>query len=140
MYTFREYLFEKRYQHEQEILSQLPSMDIVKQIETDIALHNSAIEKGTFGHASSELAQDNAWKYKLLNIVSGQEKNPVVIHQVIDVIKNDMQSHQNRQSTPDTGSQDWHSMWLSVYGQWLHKLEQILGALNGTKSYDGKYQ
>ncbi len=126
MYCFREYV------NELDIISQLPQLSPIQQVQLDISLHNDAVNKGTFGRQSSLLSNDSLWKHKLAEIFQGKEKNPEVIKQTIDIVEKDLNSHLGRPSSSKTGSLAWHQAWINVYQGWLRQLQAILGALNGT--------
>lgn len=125
MYTFREYLADK----EQAILSQLPHMDMVQQAKKDMELHT--MTQGDFGYQGKQLVDDKVWKQHFIDIVQGKQRNPEVVSQTINKIEQDLASHE-RPADKKTGSDAWNQGWIAVYKQWLVKLHQILGELNGT--------
>ncbi len=126
---FREYLESQ----EDQIISQLPYMNMVQQANLDQELHQDAINKGSFGQHSNALSKDINWKQVFTDIIQGKEQRPEVIRQTMDAINRDMQSHKNRIESVKMGSQSWHKAWVQVYEQWLEKLKNILGAIDGTK-------
>lgn len=118
MHSFREYA------QEQDLLTQLPHMDPVQQAQTDIALHQDAINKGSFAGHNTELDNDTSWKSKFIDILQNKEQNPQVIQQVIAKIKQDIQTHLGRISDEKTGSQNWHQTWVNIYQNWIKTLEK----------------
>jgi hypothetical protein len=135
MHRFSDYIAAREgYSHEEPILSQLPSMDIVQQALLDKKLHQDAVGKGSFGSQSSTLSHDTDWKQKFIDIVQGRERRPEIIRQTIDIIRRDMQSHLGRVPNAKTGSDAWHRSWSVVYQKWLNKLNQILGAIDASEA------
>lgn len=132
MLRFSDYLAEKQgYPNEELILSQLANMSLIQQALLDKKLHTNAIQSGGFD--SEQLSQDQHWKDRFIEILRGKVYDPETIVQTINIIKRDMKSHKNRNPSMKTGSAAWHSAWLQVYQNWLSHLENILGALNGSK-------
>jgi hypothetical protein len=123
--VFRQWLLQVEYSNEDSILSMLPNLDVTQQVLLDKRLHRDAIARGTFGLQGSMLARDSQWKDKVIDIVTGKEKSPKIIEQVISLIKKDIASHQNRLPDVKTGSLAWHETWIRVYQEWLKKIEEI---------------
>lgn len=130
MHSFKEYLKNQEYSNEQEILSKLPNLNLVQQVQLDIALHNDAISKNTFYNQNRNLATDSLWKENLISIFQGKLNDPILIKKIIALLYRDIETHK-RSGNPITGSEIWHKTWIHVYSGWLNKLKTILGAFNG---------
>jgi hypothetical protein len=115
--------------HERNLLSVLPYLDVIKQIEWDIALHSDAIHSGNFKKDNNLLASDSKWKRKLIDIFRGKEKDPQIISTLVNILNKDIASHQGRIPDKLTGSNQWNSTWIEVYKQWLEKLRKMRGII-----------
>lgn len=118
---FKQFL-EQAFPNELNILSKLPNLNTVQQLALDRQLHKDAVNKGTFGSQSTQLAQDSDWKAKISDVFQGKELNPDVIYQLIALLEKDIASHKNQIISQKTGSNDWHQAWINVYIDWIRKL------------------
>lgn len=136
MYRFAEYL-SKHYPQEAFVLKQLPRMDPIQQAQLDIELHRQAINTGQLGH-QNVLQTDQTWKQRFIDIMQGKESRSIIIQQTIDIIRNDLASHQGRQNNPLTGSELWHDAWIQVYRNWLNLLKEKLYGTKGPELSSSK--
>lgn len=122
---FSDYLAQKGFSHETNILNILPQLQPLDQLNLDIKLNMNNID--AFPNHRDLLISDSEWKKKLIPVFQGKEKNPTLIKTLIRVVHNAINSHKNRASNQLTGSAAWNKTWIKVYNQWLNHLHKILG-------------
>lgn len=128
---FSNYLRNKGYDGEKNILTLLPQLDPIQQVKLDILLNMNGID--TFPDDSNLLVTNSSQKKKLIPIFKGKVKNPAKIKAAINVVLQSKKSHEQRAANQLTGSHVWNDVWIQVYDQWLEKLHNLLGELDGTK-------
>jgi hypothetical protein len=129
---FSDFLRKKGYSNETNILTLLPQLDPVNQVKLDIQLNMNGID--TFPSSSHMLVNNSQQKQGLIPIFQGKVRNPAVIKSYINVVEQSKRSHMQRAANQMTGSHDWNNTWLKVYNQWLKRLHNLLGELNGEKT------
>jgi len=120
---FSDYLANKGYSNEKDILWLLPRLDKVQQVEMDIKLNNNGMD--VFPKHKSLLSSDIGWKKQLINVFRGSVNDPDLINSLIQVVKRGIASHKNRVSNQLTGSDRWNETWVQVYRQWLEELNKL---------------
>lgn len=128
---FSDYLKQKGYDGEKDIISLLPQLDTTQQVRLDILLNMNGID--TFPDNSNLLVTNSNQKRKLIPIFKGKVKNPAKIEAAINIVLQSKKSHEQRVANQLTGSHAWNDVWIQVYDQWLEKLHNLLGELDGTK-------
>ena len=126
---FSDYLAKSGYNNENDLISILPNLDPAQQVILDIKLNMNGIDN--FPGDSDILYSNSEDKKKLIPIFRGKIKNPAVIHSAINTVKQSLRSHKNRAANQLTGSRAWNNTWIEVYRQWLKKLYNLLGDING---------
>lgn len=120
---FSDYLANKGYSNEKDILWLLPRLDKVQQVEMDIKLNNNGMD--VFPRHKSLLSSDIGWKKQLINVFRDGINDPDLINSLIQVVKRGIASHKNRVSNQLTGSDRWNETWIQVYKQWLEELNKL---------------
>lgn len=120
---FSDYLANKGYSNEKDILWLLPRLDKVQQVEMDIKLNNNGMD--IFPDSKSLLSSDIGWKKQLINVFKGGVNDPNLINSLVQVVKRGIASHKNRVSNQLTGSDHWNEAWVQVYKQWLEELNKL---------------
>ena len=120
---FSNYLANKGYSNEKDILWLLPRLDKVQQVEMDIKLNNNGMD--VFPDSKSLLSSDIGWKKKLIDVFRGSVNDPNLINSLVKVVKRGIASHKNRVSNQLTGSDRWNETWVQVYHQWLKELYKL---------------
>lgn len=120
---FSDYLANKGYSNEKDILWLLPRLDKVQQVEMDIKLNNNGMD--VFPKHKSLLSSDIGWKKQLIDVFQGGVDDPNLINSLIQVVKRGIASHKNRVSNQLTGSDRWNETWVQVYRQWLEELNKL---------------
>jgi|SRR5581483_8109435 len=128
---FSDYLRQKGYSNEDNILKILPQLSPVEQVKLDIKLNMNGID--AFPGSSHLLVNNSRDKEGLIPIFQGKVKDTNIIRRYIDVVKQSKQSHMHRASNQLTGSHDWNNMWIKVYDQWLKVLYNLLGEYGSEK-------
>lgn len=129
---FSDFLRRKGYSNEENILSLLPQLDPVNQVKLDIQLNMNGID--TFPNSGHMLVNNSQQKQGLIPIFQGKVRNPQVIKSYIGVVEQSKRSHMQRAANQMTGSHAWNNTWIKVYNQWLKRLNNLLGELNGQKT------
>ena len=129
---FSDFLRRKGYSNEENILNLLPRLDPIDQVRLDIQLNMNGID--VFPNSSHMLVNNSQQKQGLIPIFQGKVRNPAVIKSYIDVVEQSKRSHVQRAANQMTGSHAWNSTWIKVYNQWLKRLHNLLGELNGEKT------
>jgi hypothetical protein len=120
---FSDYLANKGYSNEKDILWLLPRLDKVQQVEMDIKLNNNGMD--VFPKHKSLLSSDIGWKKQLINVFRDGVNDPDLINSLVQVVKRGIASHKNRVSNQLTGSDRWNETWVQVYKQWLEELNKL---------------
>jgi len=120
---FSDYLENKGYSNEKDILWLLPRLDKVQQVKMDIKLNNNGMD--VFPKYKSLLSSDIGWKTQLIDVFKGSVHAPNLINLLIQVVKRGIASHKNRVSNQLTGSDRWNETWVKVYRQWLEELNKL---------------
>lgn len=120
---FSDYLANKGYSNEKDILWLLPRLDKVQQVEMDIKLNNKGMD--TFPAHKSLLTSDINWKRRLIDVFRNGSADPELVKSLIAVVKRGIESHRNRVSNQLTGSDRWNETWIEVYKQWLKELYKL---------------
>lgn len=120
---FSDYLANKGYSNERDILWLLPRLDKVQQVEMDIKLNNNGMD--TFPQNKSLLNSDIGWKKQLIDVFKNGTNDPNLVKSLIAVVKRGTASHKNRASNQLTGSARWNETWIEVYNQWLKELHKL---------------
>ena len=129
---FSDFLKRKGYSNEENILNLLPKLNPIDQVRLDIQLNMNGID--TFPNSSHMLVNNSQQKQGLIPIFQGKVRNPEVIKSYIDVVEQSKRSHMQRAANQMTGSHAWNDTWIKVYNQWLKRLHNLLGELNGEKT------
>lgn len=129
---FSDFLRRKGYSNEENILNLLPKLDPIDQVRLDIQLNMNGID--TFPNSSHMLVSNSQQKQGLIPIFQGKVRNPAVIKSYIGVVEQSKRSHMQRAANQMTGSHAWNNTWIKVYNQWLKRLNNLLGELNGEKT------
>jgi len=129
---FSDYLAKNGYNNEQDIISILPDLDPVQQVMLDIKLNMNGVDN--FPGNGNLLYSNSNDKKKLIPIFRGKVRNLAIIHAAINTVLQSKKSHEKRAANQLTGSHAWNDTWIRVYNQWLKKLHNILGELNGTQN------
>lgn len=129
---FSDFLRRKGYSNEENILNLLPRLNPIDQVRLDIQLNMNGID--TFPNSSHMLVNNSQQKQGLIPIFQGKVRNPAVIKSYIDVVEQSKRSHMQRAANQMTGSHAWNNTWIKVYNQWLKRLHNLLGELNGEKT------
>lgn len=129
---FSDFLRRKGYSNEENILNLLPKLNPIDQVRLDIQLNMNGID--TFPNSSHMLVNNSQQKQGLIPIFQGKVRNPAVIKSYIDVVEQSKRSHMQRAANQITGSHAWNNTWIKVYNQWLKRLNNLLGELNGEKT------
>jgi hypothetical protein len=121
---FSGFLRRQGYSNEKNIIDLIPNLDPVQQVKLDISLNMDGINIIPSG---GKLLYDNAKdKRILIPIFKGEERDPNIIKQAIELVQKSKESHKNRVASQWTGSDVWNTLWIRVYDQWLEKLKEIL--------------
>jgi len=128
---FSDYLRQRGYSNENDILKLLPQLDPVDQVRLDMQLNMNGVD--TFPSSSHLLVTNSKDKAGLIPIFRGKVKNPQTIKYFIGVVNDSKKSHQQRAANQLTGSHAWNDTWIRVYDQWLKRLYKLLGEIHGSK-------
>ena len=118
--------YDEPFGHEVETLRKLHTLDPISQAKLDLGLHDKALSKPRFDpQANAALQEDMPLKQKVIQIFSGQIKDPSVIQAVVQDLKKDQQTHLVYLRQPpheNTGSHVWHRAWAKIYEDWINQL------------------
>ena len=132
-FSFKDFL-EQAYPHEMEMLQRLPGLDMWSQAHEDQKIHKRAVKKGTFdAFGSSHLVNDMELKERFKDFYRRVRKGePVREAERAELqagMRKDQDGHRdylNRQHFhPDTGSDEWHRMWINIYDKWIEWLNTV---------------
>lgn len=99
---FSDYLKNKGFANNKDLLSILPDLDTIQQIKIDMVLHKD------------DYNDNNDWKKELIQVFKGKN-DPKLIKRLISIISNDIKAHKHSNSKLDQALRQ-------VYKQWLEKL------------------
>ena len=125
---FSDYLKNKGYDNEKNILDLLPKLSPEDQVKFDISLNMNSIN--TFPHSDHLLVSNSKSKAELIPFFQNKINNPEKIRSLINLVKFSKKTHENRAANQLTGSHDWNDMWIGIYNQWLKILYKKLGEVN----------
>lgn len=126
--------FWEAYPHEVDQLRKLPGMDMHAQATEDQEIHRRAIAKGSFDAFGTKfLINDMHTKEKFKEFLKKTERGEPVNDQekqeLITLLHKDQEGHRGylaRQDfNPNTGSAEWHQMWIGIYEKWISWLNQL---------------
>jgi hypothetical protein len=132
-FSFRDFV-EQAHSHEIELLKTLPYMDMLAQAQEDIDIHKRAVKKGTFdAYGSKFLVNDIGIKERFKELIkkfrNGDKIDEKDRQELITALTKDQQGHHdylNRQDFgTNTGSDEWHKMWIGVYDKWISWLHSL---------------
>jgi hypothetical protein len=132
-FSFRDFI-EQAHSHEIELLNTIPHMDMLAQAQEDIDIHKRAVSKGTFdAYGSKFLINDMGIKERFKELVkkshAGERIDDKDKQEMIMALTKDQQGHRDyidrQEFGPDTGSDEWHQMWIGVYDKWISWLNSL---------------
>lgn len=116
------------------MLKKLPGLDMHAQAVEDQEIHKRAIAKGSFDAFGTKFLindMDTKEKFKqfLKKVDGGGRVDSNEKQELITLLHKDQEGHRGylaRQDfNPNTGSAEWHQMWIDIYDKWLSWLNQL---------------
>lgn len=126
--------FWEAYPHEVDMLKRLPTLDMHAQATEDQEIHKRAIDNGSFDAFGNKfLINDMGTKEKFKEVLKkvdkGEKINDQQKQELVTLLHQDQEGHRGYLARQDfnqnTGSAEWHQMWIDIYDKWISWLNRI---------------